>query len=448
MIELDNITIALPAGKPGATDILCDISLRIEPGDWLAVTGPNGSGKTTLLNAIAGLVPPRLGRIDRAGAPVVGLLLQEPDNQFVASTVANELALSVSPAVAGAERAARIAEAADRFVLAAYLERNPHRLSGGEKQRLAFATVWLADPDIVLLDEPDTHLDREGRERCLRFVRGLNDKGTAIVWTTHSPADIREAGTVVTLEGGRVISISPASEFAVRDQAALDTEPMPPAPDGATALVTFDNVTFSYDTAPVLTGVDFAARGGWSTGVTGPNGCGKSTLLALASGILDPGGGRIERAFKSISEDARQNVFHLFENPERLFFAETVFEEVAFGLEALGRPRKLVTQHVADSLSRVGLDPETFAGRVPFSLSAGEMRRLAFAVALALEPRLLVLDEPSSSLDVPGRRVLHDMIRWFVSQGTAVVMATHDGEALARDTHEIVELEAPPHVPG
>lgn len=441
MIELDNITVALPTGKTGATAVLRDISLRITGGDWITVVGPNGSGKTTLLKTIAGLAQPRSGRV--SGSAATGFLLQEPDNQFVASTVQNELVLSVPAGLNHRERADRLSGAIERFGLGNRLRRNPHQLSGGEKQKLAFATVWLAQPDLVLLDEPTSYLDHAERERCVEFVRELNKNGVAVVWTTHSGADIGHAARVVALEGGRIVFTGSPKEFAGSswNVDAPDTRATPPAPlaDGE-ALVTFDGVGFAYDGVPVFTDIDLQARTGSSTGVTGPNGSGKSTLLQLVSGILEPGVGTIRRSYRRITEGDRQNVFHLFQNPERLFFAETVYEEVSFGLAALRRPRETVEQTVTDALGLVGLEPATFAGRVPFSLSLGEMRRLAFAIALALDPRLLVLDEPASSLDATGRAVLRDVITRFIGEGSAVVIATHDKDALRSVTHSLIEL--------
>ncbi len=149
MIELDRITVSLPPNRSDAKTILKNISFSIGAGEWVALTGSNGSGKSTLLKTLAGLYPPREGTIRFDGGPDgdpprMALLLQEPDNQFVASSVANELELSPPPGLDAVERALRIDEAVGRFGLERFLDRNPHRLSGGEKQRLALATVWLA----------------------------------------------------------------------------------------------------------------------------------------------------------------------------------------------------------------------------------------------------------------------------------------------------------------
>jgi len=165
-------------------------------------------------------------------------------------------------------------------------------------------------------------------------------------------------------------------------------------------------------------------------------GRGKTTLLSLIGGILEPSGGKIRRSFRKPVEKRNgrreQIVFYLFQSPERLFFTETVFEEIAFGLTSLGIPRGEHGSRVKESLSRVGLDPDAFSERSPFSLSLGEMRRLAFAIADALRPKLLLMDEPTSCLDLAGRSVFDELVAARRSEGAAVIAASHDIKAIGR----------------
>ncbi len=201
MIALHDATVTYGDGTRPALD---GVSLRVERGDWIGIVGDNGSGKTTLLTAVAGLVA--LARGTRESSPEVrtALLLQEPDNQFVATSVRHELALSVPADVSANARSARVAEAIARFALDLLLDRNPHRLSGGEKQRLACASVWLEDPHVLLLDEPLAYLDAGARERVVGFVREMNARGVAVVWTTPDEEDLALARRVVTLDHGRL----------------------------------------------------------------------------------------------------------------------------------------------------------------------------------------------------------------------------------------------------
>jgi energy-coupling factor transport system ATP-binding protein len=453
MIELDGISVSLPARGARAKTILDNISLSVRDGEWVAVTGPNGSGKSTLLAAIGGVCPVASGRLRAEGR--VGIVLQEPDNQFVASSVRNELLIGMDPSLDGRAREARSAEAVDRFSLGSILDRNPHRISGGEKQRLALATVWLAEPRILLLDEPVSYLDPEETARCVAFVRSLHRSGVTVVWATPGGSDLREAERVVYLERGRVTYDGPPDAFEREARAgkyeSLDPdeeekrEPRErPAPGGA--VVALREASFGYDGARVLREASAEILEREVLGIAGKNGAGKSTLLSLASGVLEPSSGTIERRYaRAVSRTrggvAEQNVFYLFQSPERLFFAESVLEEIAFGLASLGVARGEIAGRASEALSLVGLDPGVFLDRLPFSLSLGEMRRVAFAMAYALSPKVLFLDEPASCLDRAGRAVLFDLVSALRARGSTVVTASHDARYLRATADRVLTIK-------
>jgi len=404
----------------GARRALDSVSLRVDAGDWIAVSGDNGSGKTTLLSVLAGVIAPTEGRVERAPGTRVALLLQEPDNQFVASSVRHELALSMPHALDDSVRRARTEDAVRRFALAGLLDRNPHALSGGEKQRLALATVWLESPTVLLLDEPLAYLDAETRDRVVAFVEELNRNGTAIVWTT--PGDeVPHARARVSLLDGRAQGDTARAPVTAR--AVARRRPEVPPRDTAT-LVAATDAAMGYRDLPVLTGVTLAIARGECVGVVGRNGAGKSTLLLCLGGALDPSGGTVVR-------DKTVRVAYLPQNPERLFFSETVEEEVMFGLERQGLGREEARARAHAALNDVGLDSNALADCSPFHLSAGEMRRVALAVAVALAPDLLLLDEPASGMDRAGLSVLERVIERACASGSAVVLASHDEGLLA-----------------
>jgi energy-coupling factor transport system ATP-binding protein len=400
---------------------------------------------------LGGVLALRSGTMERVPALRVALLLQDADDQLVASSVQHELALSVPLAVDATTRRARIGAAVDRFELGALLERNPHRLSGGEKQRLAFATVWLESPDVLLLDEPLSFLDRDMRARVLGFVREMNDAGVAIVWSTPGGDDVELAREAIVLSGGRIAHRGESRRVRyARGEGTPDTVPEVSAygkmKRTTKSCVRFESASFGYDSRRVLENIELQVNSGERVHVTGRNGSGKSTLLLLAGGALAPTSGRIERAV------GKHGVLYLPQSPERLFFAETVMEEICFGLERRGMRIDAARQRAEAALGRVGLEPGRFAPRSPFELSFGEMRRVAFAIAWALEPVLLLLDEPASCLDVHGRLLLASMVAEAAKRGAAVLLASHE-EAASLDADRALEvrdgvLVAAADVPG
>jgi energy-coupling factor transport system ATP-binding protein len=427
MITLDGATVYAGSPAGGRRAILRKVSLSVGRGQWIAVVGANGAGKSTLLSVLASLRPLDAGVMTFGhGHPATGILLQDPDNQLVTSSVAHELMLSL-PADAGGEARERVAAASSRFGLDGLWRRNPHRLSGGEKQRLALATVWLGRPDLVLLDEPTAFLDATSTRRCVEFVRELHAAGVTIVWVGPSESSVVHADRVVCLDDGAVVFHGEAREwdsFPGRDALRFPDPPAASPRRGSGVALTFDGVYFDYDGHDVFTGLDLVVNGGECLGVAGDNGSGKSTLLLLAGGVLEPSRGRLERG-------ASGPAFFLPQSPERMFFAESVREELSFGLRRLGLAEAEALRRASAALEGVGLDPAAVLPRQPFDLSYGEMRRVAFAVAGALEPSLLLLDEPTACLDPDGVALFYRVLERQRQAGTAVVVASHDPRALS-----------------
>ncbi len=438
MLKLTDATVVFEGARHPALD---RVSLHIPPASWTAIVGANGSGKSTLLSVLAGLLPLRSGSLERdgerEGTPRIALLQQDPDNQLVATSVRHELALSVPAGVTAEERAARIAEAIPRFDLSHLLERNPHRVSGGEKQRLACATVWLERPDVVLLDEPLAFLDADARARVIDFVREAHAGGAAIVWATPGE-DAGLARDVIHLERGRVVARAP-------DVTAVNAGSLPRRVRAPGEMVlSLAGTSFAYGDRVVLDSIDLAVAKGECVGIVGRNGSGKSTLLTLAGGALAPASGRIVRANDGPA-------LYLPQTPERMFFAETVREEIAFGIKRLrqyrGAGEEPIAAIVRESVQAVGLDPDDMIERSPFQLSGGEMRRVAFAIAHAMAPALLLLDEPASGLDRAGRDVLASLLTARLDHGGAAVLASHDPNHLAGLCDRVLGLESGRLVP-
>jgi cobalt/nickel transport system ATP-binding protein len=188
------------------------------------------------------------------------------------------------------------------------------------------------------------------------------------------------------------------------------------------------DVSYSYPHGPeALAGVSLEIARGGSVALVGPNGAGKSTLLLHLSGTLRPTTGAVSVAGLEVTRgnlrEIRRRVGLVFQDPDDQLFTPTAFDDVAFGLLNLGLEPAAIETRVAEALSRVGLDG--FADRAPFRMSAGEKRRAAIATVLAMEPEVLVLDEPTSDLDPRGRR---ELIRLVEGLDITKIVATHDLE--------------------
>ena len=200
------------------------------------------------------------------------------------------------------------------------------------------------------------------------------------------------------------------------------------------------------DAVWALRNVDLTVRRGEFLGIAGHTGSGKSTLIQHMNGLLHPSVGRVlvggrDMADKKASASAKGRVGVVFQYPERQLFAATVFDDVAFGPRNLGFSADEVERRVADSLARVNLDVEALRDASPFELSGGQQRRVAFAGVLAMEPEVLVLDEPVAGLDPVARREFLELISGLHEQGTTVVMVSHSMDDLAALCDRVMVLK-------
>jgi energy-coupling factor transporter ATP-binding protein EcfA2 len=208
----------------------------------------------------------------------------------------------------------------------------------------------------------------------------------------------------------------------------------PDAPDSAGMDLTCENVSFSYEEArapiPAVRDVSFELRNGGSLALMGASGSGKSTLLQVVRGLDAPESGSVllDRAGPAAAGymTLQREVGLVFQVPELQLFASTARDDVAFGPRRLGWPEDRVRSAVDAALEVVGLPPARFAERHPYALSGGEQRRLALAGVLAMQPRLLLLDEPFVSLDPDTRRQLVSILQRLKAAGVTLLLATHD----------------------
>lgn len=482
----------------GDSVALDDVTLEVCRGERVCVLGANGSGKSTLASVICGLLAPDEGDVELAGHAVctggvpdlaayrdarrqLGLVFQNPDDQIVTSVVADDVAFG--PENLGVPRAqisVRVARELRRVAMEKYAHADPSRLSGGQRQRVCIAGALAMEPSVLVLDEPSSLLDVRGRAAIMRVMGRLAAAGATLVHVTHFMDEALAADRVVVMQHGHVaLEGTPDEVFAAKNAQVIeelglempfearlavalrqagaaggaiaapgapsDEKPAACAACAHTAeplAILARDLGFSYGPgAQALDGVSLEVPVRATTAIVGQTGSGKSTLLRLLCGLEAADAGSltvcgINAATKRGRRQVRRAVGYVMQHPERQLFAQTVAEDVAFGPRNQGLSAAEVEGRVAHALDLVGLADRRDAS--PFELSGGQQRLAAIAGVLAMEPELLVLDEPTAGLDPRGRARLRALMADLAAHGVTLLQVTHSMEDAARADHVVV----------
>lgn len=211
--------------------------------------------------------------------------------------------------------------------------------------------------------------------------------------------------------------------------------------------LTLDAIGYTYGAhtsfaVRALQGVSLAVEPGELVLVLGSTGSGKSTLLRICAGLLDAGEGHASLDGSPLSRSsARGAVGLVFQDAESQLFAETIAADVAFGPRNLGASAQAAAARSREALASVGLDPDVYGGRSPFTLSGGEARRAAIAGVIAMTPRYLLLDEPTAGLDARGRAAVHEVVGG-VRANAGVVVVSHSAEEFLGEADRVLVLGA------
>jgi energy-coupling factor transport system ATP-binding protein len=416
-------------------DALAPISLDVEVGEHVAVTGANGSGKTTLMLILAGRAPSS-GSIDRPGAVGLGhrggtaVILQHPESQVLGTRVADDVVWGLPP---GAH--VDIDRLLGEVGLAGMAERDTGGLSGGELQRLAVAAALARDPALLIADEVTSMVDQDGREALLGVLAGLTEHHKmSLVQITHYHTEAETAD--------RTISLSESLDNA----AMVETTSAPTATvTGVTRhahapVLRVEGVGHEYATGTpwaktALRDISFVVNEGDGVLIHGGNGSGKSTLAWIMAGLTTPTAGRVLVDGAPADEQVGA-VAIAFQAARLQLMRPRVDLEVASAAGFSPRDR----QRVMTALARVGLDPGLARRRID-QLSGGQMRRVVLAGLLARQPRALILDEPLAGLDAASQqgllRLLTDLRR---TAGLTVVVISHDFTGLEQLCPRILHL--------
>jgi energy-coupling factor transport system ATP-binding protein len=416
-------------------------------------------------------------------AQIVGTVLQDPARQIVGATVEAELAFGPENLAVPRETIREtIAEVFERTGIGHLAGRETSALSGGERQLVAVAGILMMRPQLYVVDEPLANLDPAAASQLLAILRRMADEGSAVVIVEHRVEEALELrpDRVLYMDQGATQYLGPVDGFmevadpalvklpfpAIVEQArrrgAVPATTTPAGRPGLSALapersstppeserpsmaepegpgmahsdvpprVEYADVRAGYGEVEILHGVSARLGATETVALLGPNGSGKTTLFKAAMKLLPLMGGTIsvdgeDTGQRRVAEMAR-TFGYVFQSPSSMFFARTVQEELTFGPTNLGADPASFAELVRDSLARVGLDSEEdILERPPMTLSFGQQKRLAIAIALCMRPRTLILDEPSAGQD-------HASAMRFMAQVRAIpgieslYLVTHD----------------------
>ena len=430
----------------------------------------------------------------------VGMVFQNPDNQLVATIVEEDVAFAPeNMGVPQPEIRRRVDEALNQVDMYEYREHAPHQLSGGQKQRVAIAGVIAMQPKCIVMDEPTAMLDPKGRREVMNTIHALNkEKGITVVLITHYMDEAAQADRVVVMDGGKIImdnvpkkifsrvkelravgldvpqvtelcdmliekgvDISPeiiheqeCAEALFRltggRSAVIPPKPEEPVEDKRPVVLTADKVTYKYSVGTpfektAVDSVDLEIREGEFVGIIGHTGSGKSTLIQHFNGLVKPTSGHVLVDCADIwgrgvnIRDIRFKVGLVFQYSEHQLFEETVAKDIAYGPKNMGLTEEEIKQRVVSAAE--SMDIVKLLNKSPFELSGGQQRRVALAGVLAMDPEVLILDEPAAGLDPKGRdKILGQIKQYHEKYGKTILLVSHSMEDIVKYAGKVLVM--------
>jgi len=428
----------------------------------------------------------------------VGMVFQNPDNQIVAAVVEEDVAFGLENiGVLSEEIIKRVKTSLAAVDMLEYAKKEPHLLSGGQKQRIAIAGILAMRPKCVVFDEATAMLDPVGRKKIIDIIIQLNktEKMTVII-ITHFMEEAILADKIFVMEKGKaILQGSPKEVFSDADRIRNLGLDLPVGADIANRLKKFGfafdkNIVYDYEIVDyilknglkkidyfkvenkkvfenkvievknvsfvygeksafqkkALDNVSFDIFKGEILTLIGKTGSGKSTLVQTLNGIVKPLEGEIFFCGDNILKSSdfrviRQKIGVVFQYPEYQLFEETVFKDAMFGPLNMGLSEEEAKNRVLKSFDIVGIGKELFE-KSPFELSGGQKRRVAIAGILAMEPEVLILDEPTAGLDPLGRdEILGNIQNMRKEYNMTIVMVSHSMEEVCKIADRIIVME-------
>jgi len=491
ILKVDNVSFTYPNET---TAVLKNINIDIEQGEFVVLMGQSGCGKSTLLRHFKRELQPhgtKTGTIfykecaleqldDETAASDIGYVLQNPENQIVTDKVWHELAFGLENLGLDTQTIRRrVAEMANFFGIQKWFHQKTTELSGGQKQLLNLASVMVMQPKILLLDEPTSQLDPIAAMEFIQTLHRLNEElGITIILIEHRLEEVLPiAHRALVMEDGHVLFDGPPKEvLEVLPQNHAMLTALPAATRifhllngvGVTPLtiregqrwllsskqfnvstaLPLPTTTKTIETAVVLEAKDIAFRyekkgvdvvhhfnlqvkeSEFLT-IIGGNGTGKSTALSILAGLQKPYRGTVYLYNENLKKYSNKKLYQQYltllpQDPKTLFVQKTVRQE----LDEMARLHKIAEMKVQEMTQLFSL--ERLLERHPYDLSGGEQQKLALAKLLLMEPKILLLDEPTKGLDAHAKQELAGILQHLQATGMTIVMVTHDIEFSAK----------------
>ena len=469
MIHIQNVSFTY---EQADTPSLKNINLSVKTGECVLLCGKSGCGKTTLIRLLCGMLPDfyngvftgsvSVKGIDPVTAPMyeiaktVGTVFQNPRTQFYTVNTTSEIAFGCENF--GMEPKLirdRVYETADALHINSLLDRNIFQLSGGEKQKIAFASIYAVNPDIYVLDEPSSNLDNHAINELRSMLQFLKAHGKTIVIAEHRIRYLKElADRAVYMKEGQIekeytmqeldsMSIAERMETGIRPVSlggfsSIVKEQSESSGDiGGNASIQMKDVCFSYTKyteTPSLFIPEACFPAGTVIAVTGNNGAGKSTLVSVVGGLLKNKKGTVK--LNGNIQSAKERLFvsyMVMQEVNHQLFTDSVKEEIVLGVK---NPDEGALNAVLTKM-----DIERLKDRHPMTLSGGQKQRVAIAAAVFCKKKILIFDEPTSGLDFFHMMQTAELIKTLKADDTYIFVITHDYELIAAACDIAVEVK-------
>ena len=472
--------------------ILENISFSLKKNKYNVIIGKNGSGKSTILKLIVGLEKISGGQIFIDNEELVykrdelykirkktGIVFQESNEHIIGETVAENLIFGMENNRIPLEKMKEnMTKYVKLFQLENIIDKKTVNLSGGEKQKVALAGAVITEPEIILLDEVTEMWDKATKDKMNGIIEEFLKDGKTVVSVTHNPEEIKRSDNIVFItEEGKIVTGKSEEVNKIieeKENTEINHEVISEYSADLTKIslkeeeikVKIKNISYYYEKErKIIDSFSVNIPKDSITAITGKSGTGKTTLIEIISGLAFLGenfSGEIEYNFrnenkekedeklllyKNISErelyEIRKRIGIVFQNTGEQFFSGTVLEELEYNITKKYKIKNKKSKELSDRINEIaeifGYD-EKFLMKSPFILSGGEKKMLGLALAVCLEPEILVLDEPTGALDYNMTVKFMKIVEKMKKNGTTVILVTHDENIVKQYSDYILKM--------